>query len=97
MEVPGLDALGNLLRNRESARVVGREYLRRVPKEADASILVALLGASHAVASAKEPSLRQEIRDRIRRDFDDGRTVQLRGWVLSVTEARLSALSLFLG
>jgi hypothetical protein len=37
--------------------------------------------------------LRRSIKERVRRDFDVGDTVQVDGWVLSITESRLYALA----
>ena len=39
-----------------------------------------------------QTQLEDELRRRIRTDFDDGRVATVRGWVISLTEARLAGL-----
>jgi len=74
---------------------VGRNYARRVPSEADAAILRRLLelpardwDGDSAAARAWAASFLV----RHRRDFRDGRTEHVRGWMLSASELRLFAL-----
>ena len=81
----------------ESAEAVGREYLRSRPLE---RLLLAacrwtgvLLGLGPPEGDGPPGGRKVEmIRRRIRRDFDRGRTVEVGGWILSLTEARLCAL-----
>ncbi len=92
--VAGLRAL---VHDSAAARRLGRLYLRQVPAEDDPHILarltVASMGATDADAKALDrASLRRRLDARVRRDFASGTTVQLDGWVLSRTEARLCAL-----
>jgi hypothetical protein len=65
-------------------RVVGREYLGAAPAENDPALLRKLLGN---VRSA------EGLDALVRADFAIGNIVQLRGWVLSRTEARWCALA----
>jgi hypothetical protein len=81
----------------ESARVVGREYLRDRSGEADIRLAVDLIYGPQAEwglawREAGFSEFRKLIRGQIRRDFDEGRTVKVQGWILSKTEARLCAL-----
>lgn len=74
----------------ESVRRVGEAYLAQRPAEAVRSGLLtaleqALAGSGHAQATERLNAL-------IRADFAVGRTINLDGWVLSVTECRLCAL-----
>lgn len=93
---PGMP-LTQLIRQQESARVVGRAYLEAVPAEGNAlqlsdTLMASLnLDAENAGALAPE-QLHQRLRERVRADFRNGRTVKLEGWILSQTEARLMAL-----
>jgi hypothetical protein len=93
----GSERLAGLL-NDESARAVGREYLRAVPAEASRGVLTArvaaqLPGGSRVLATASDGRLRELLRDATSADFGELRTVELRGWVLARTEARLCALA----
>lgn len=81
-------ALEALLPRTDDAAVVGRAYLAQYATEADAGLLRRRL-----VSLTAEPRrLRAAIGERIRRDFAEGDTVRIEGWVLSRTEARLCAL-----
>lgn len=90
--------LASVFYDRKSATVIGLEYLRRTPMEADARQLTNLICArwqgryddiAHAdTARIKERLLRQQ-----REDFEKGRIVNVQGWILSETEARLCALA----
>lgn len=73
---------------------LGRCYRSAVPTERTREALNAAL---HEDCPAGSPAHRH-LQERIREDFATGRTIQLDGWVLSVTEARQCALySLLLG
>jgi hypothetical protein len=92
------ERLSRLITHRESARVVGDAYLDAVPEEASAAVLVdrvtaGLPGGRRAVHDAGDDRLRELLASRIRADFAEDRVVDLRGWVLSPTEARLCALT----
>ncbi len=90
--------LVNLLRHKESARIIGLEYLRSTPRESDAQTLTDLISAGF-VGSQKNrcevdaARLRELLRLQMRQDFEEGRIIRLRGWIVSVTEARLCALA----
>jgi hypothetical protein len=85
-----------LLRHPESAAVLGREFLRTRPAEADARELARRLGLPGpdlgALAPGAARSCKGEILRRHRDDLERGRVVDLHGWILSLTELRLCAL-----
>jgi len=91
------DRLRTLLYDREAARRLGRLYVRQVPTEDDPRILARLTVASSeaqqvAAIALDRTSLHHRLDAQVRGDFVSGATVQLDGWVLSRTEARLCAL-----
>lgn len=92
------ERLAGVLEHEESARVVGREYLRSVPAEADSAVLTAYVveqvpGGSRAVVEASDGRLRELLLRATTADFRDLRTVEVQGWLLAQTEARLCALA----
>lgn len=92
--------LGRLLHRRDSAHEIGPAYLRSLPPTtpnvlADA-IALGLPGGHAVLATARDTELRALLAERSSMDFSEGRTVQLRGWVLSETEVRLCALAALL-
>lgn len=92
------EELTALFVHRPSARAVGRAYLRTAPQEADAGTLLHRLRAEAPdLFAAERRHLRQAAAERLRRDFAEGRTVTVRGWLLSRTEARLCALCALTG
>jgi hypothetical protein len=72
----------------QTIRDIGRAYLKVVPGEADKSRLSELLIKGEGVTGA----LGQQLIRRIETDFKESDTLVLRGWVVSRTEARQSAL-----
>lgn len=66
----------------EAVRELGMQYRTLVPQEDNRDLLRSTLHAQWHRSSAAT----------IQRDFEAGRTVLLRGWILSVTEARQCAL-----
>jgi hypothetical protein len=90
-----LPTLLDVFSDRASARRVGREFLRieydgaSVLPEDDA-IGTARMARS---VSTDQREMRENIRRLIRDDYDEGRTVCVDGWILSITEARLCALA----
>lgn len=92
------DRLTGIFGQKRSARAIGRAYLRHAPEAADPEFLIdAICGTDanlHRLAGhGDEISLEAALRDRIRQDFADGRTVRVDGWMLSQTEASLCALA----
>lgn len=93
--------LGRVLRQRDSARAIGAAYLRSLPHPmtADAladAIALGLPGGHGVLATAHDAELHALLAERSSVDFSEGRTVWLRGWLLSETEARLCALAALL-
>ena len=96
--VSAAERLAGLLAHRDSARVVGTAYLDRVPSEASASRLVDRIAADlpegrRTVRDASDDELRSLLAASVRSDFEQDRIVEVDGWVLSPTEARLYALT----
>ncbi len=92
------ERLAGLLDEGASARAVGRAYLRGSPAEAYAQALCDQLARDTAGGRAQlgrtsDAQLRLRLRNRVRRDFAEERVVSVQGWVLSLTEARLCALT----
>jgi hypothetical protein len=82
----------------ESAGVVGQEYLRAYPDEANARRLTDTIGAAvpggaAAILGASSAELRALLDRATRADFAAERVVTIQGWILSATEARLYALA----
>jgi hypothetical protein len=89
-----------MLHRRESAAALGRIYLQRFPREADVEALrralearVSAIGAASAMDADDAWQLRAAFAACNRDDFERGDTVELEGWVLARTEARLWALA----
>jgi len=77
----------------QTIRKTGAAYLQKMPGEKDHNKLVGLLAGNSSIArSSDENEIHQYLEEKIKRDFDEGKTVMLNGWVLSVTEARQCAL-----
>jgi hypothetical protein len=68
---------------------MGKQYLELYPQEQDISLLISLINSSQY---SQEQSLRRELQDNTRRDFEFNQTMILDGWVISRTEARQCAL-----
>lgn len=95
---PMVNSLVGLFAHRDSAARLGRRYLQAFPREGDRSWLVARIlddGSAPAASPAMFASdeLRRRIARRRREDFTQSETVQVEGWILSRTEARLCALA----
>ena len=95
--------LARLLEGRESARAVGFAYLGTLadpeasPSALTDAIALALPGGHRALATAGKAELRELVAGRTAADFGEDRTLRLRGWILSETEARLCALAALVG
>jgi len=82
-----LDMLGP-----DRARILGARYRQMVPSENDADALRAAIELGARSSPRRFGVLPPSVTDQVRRDFAEGRTVVVQGWVLSVTEARQCAL-----
>lgn len=90
--------LGGLLRHGDGARAIGRVYLaglERRPSRRDlvAAVTAGLPGGAKALEGHGDDELRGLIAGRVHDDFVQRATVDVDGWVLSCTEARLCALA----
>jgi len=86
----------NFFKNPHSAAVVGKEYLKLYPQESDKNLLVSKMTAGHSKKNKilmTRDELKRQYYDLIQDDFDQDRMVQIEGWFLSRTEARLCALT----
>ena len=89
--------LGALMYHPDTARALGQLYRRQHPEEDNPALLtrLALSGLAPLGAGTQHPAaaeLASRLEARVRDDFAHGLTVQLDGWILSRTEARLCAL-----
>lgn len=80
-----------------SARAIGLEYLASAPHASDARGLVDAIcdgddSFKHDLARSDVDALRRALAVKQRQDFEYGRVVRLRSWILSDTEVRLCAL-----
>ena len=73
-------------------RAIGTRYRSVTPNEQDAAALRAAILASRPMGARLLPGAGPPIAALIRDDFEGGRTVEVNGWILSVTEARQCAL-----
>jgi hypothetical protein len=72
---------------------VGKGYLQKNPGENDDDKLIQLLADNNPIAgSSDEKAIHQYLDEKMRQDFETGKTVLVKGWVLAVTEARQCAL-----
>lgn len=81
-----------LFRHPASARMVGCEYLRLYPEEADPALLVRLLMLQVEI-KRDTIALKRALQEKRRRDFGRGDVVMLKGCLMSRTELRLCALA----
>jgi hypothetical protein len=80
----------------DAARAIGEAYVRLLGLDTSAeSIRKASLGALKVIerASSRQHAI-NALGHAVRRDFQQGRSVQLEGWIVSRTEAELCALTL---
>ncbi len=75
------------------ASSIGRTYLQCVPEEANFEFIRSQTLAIHPAGMPNAEQVGRMLQDRIRSDFATGETVEVDGWILSRTEARLCALA----
>lgn len=88
--------LCNFFFNRSSAVAVGKEYLKNKPHEANKKILLDIILKSLNIRPSGlngSDELRNIIKRKVINDFNEDEIVYISGWMLSKTEARLSALT----
>ncbi len=81
-----------------SAKAIGNEYLRSFNnpdqrKHFHSKIYANFEAELSVLTPLNRHQLRQWLTQRQQQDFEQGRTIQLRGWVLSQTEVELCALA----
>jgi hypothetical protein len=74
------------LTGKDKIKELGKAYVDQFPSEANREKLKALISADQKVANGSGINLS------IQNEFRNGRVVIIKGWILSVTEARQSAL-----
>lgn len=82
----GLPEFLHLLVGKSKIKEIGKTYVERFPSEADSKKLTALISAALHEQSGSADNLR------IQNEFQSGKIVIISGWILSLTEARQSAL-----
>ncbi|HZS84703.1 MAG TPA: hypothetical protein VFA50_17640 [Stellaceae bacterium] len=90
----------DLIGARAGARAIGAAFLARFPTEADQKQLsrrIAQLVRSSGEArlggeAISSRALQRAVRQAITSDFETGRMIELDGWLLAQTEARICAL-----
>lgn len=85
-----------LFKDPEGAAAVGRRYLALYPEDADADRLTSILFDRAVPPGASADALRATLSRRRQRDFAEGETVVVDGWLLARSEARACALSALL-
>jgi hypothetical protein len=78
--------------DQQSIIETGRAYFKKEPAEQDRKKLEELLLMNSKTNSPEPDQLRQLFDNSVREDFENGRMIILKGWVLSITEARQCAL-----
>jgi hypothetical protein len=73
----------------DAARELGQEYLRSHSQEAELQSMIAMVSGTR---SDWQPVI-DELRAAMRADYEAGRIVNLSGWFVSKTEARLLAVT----
>jgi hypothetical protein len=91
--MPARDALLAVLSDRDGARVLGAKYLDVESGEGNAARLLALVLGGRHLPELTVSAARAFLADTVRQDFERFDTVELDGWVVSRTEARLCALA----
>jgi hypothetical protein len=97
------ERLAALFPHQSSARVIGRTYLQQYPPENNVRDLLTGIvagpandrfsGRSDRLSTAADHELISTLQQQILQDYVEERVVKLQGWILSVTEARLCALT----
>lgn len=71
----------------------GEAYVKKAPAENDKNKLIQLISDNSPIAKSTDKNAIHNYLDRkVKQDFATGKTVLVKGWILSVTEARQCAL-----
>jgi len=76
----------------DALRLIGAAYLAAVPEERSEAALSAALFSSSAWRGIDPDAAAEQLRIQVREDFEAGRTIEIEGWLLALTEARFCAL-----
>jgi hypothetical protein len=77
----------------KTIETAGKAYLKKVKGEDSTSKLEELLSGEGSITSETDVNAIHSFLDnKVRDDFETGKTVVVQGWVLSITEARQCAL-----
>ena len=95
--LPLQHALVSLFEDPRSACAIGVACLKSLPPAGNspdglASAISSTAGCNSETLTSRHAT-RRRIRDRVRSDFAEGAVLNVDGWILSVTEARLYALA----
>jgi hypothetical protein len=91
---PGLSVEGAFnLKGRSEWRELGKGYLAHYPTDRDTAGWVAGMLSGFKERGDDPQALRRAVSHQVARDFELGRIVDIEGWTLSRTEARLAALA----
>lgn len=90
-------SVAHMIRHKYSAYIIGQACLDSLPEAYDRSALnktiLESIHLSPAAAEAMDRSqLHERLRARVQADFREQQTVKIDGWILSLTEVRLTAL-----
>ena len=78
--------------SRKVLRALGRTYLKLKPDESNRKMLTRkLFGKTSDMIFSRTVNVQAQLEEKIKQDFDNGTTIVLNGWILSVTEARQCA------
>jgi hypothetical protein len=80
------------LRSKSAWHELGKRYLAQFPTDRDPAAWDAGMSEAFEKRSGGQ-ALRRALSDQVLRDFERGNTVDIEGWTLSRTEARLAALA----
>lgn len=79
--------------NIEQIREIGLAYRQQFPKENNLQLLAEILKNQNSLGKSNDSlSIRSTLDKRTKMDFDEGKIVTVKGWVLSENEARQCAL-----
>jgi len=86
----------SLICDAKTIREIGMAYRLQTPSEKDADKLALLLsvdsGGNSVSSSSDSSSIQTLVNQKTSHDFEAGNMVTIKGWILSVTEARQCAL-----
>lgn len=90
--------LVGLFHDKESARIIGMEYLKNTPEESHHKILIEEIFTNSdtrlKIQTESSPDrIKNVLVKKIREDYEHGRIIYLKDWIISITEARISALA----